>query len=201
LAALIDVTADTVDKAGAGCICRYYLSVSRLFIFSPDFFLVLHFYVQLRLYTMSQTDNLGPLTTTFTPAAGCNQPMVPHALCPECYDDPLQPIPLQISLSCTSFPDESCSSLTSASSSGPSSCPDFRILVANKDCFPSTTAYDNTADAIADSNRMLTLFYSPGLACPDGRVTACSSTHGGDYNHQFAFTINNDETMAGCCPT
>ena len=45
-------------------------------------------------------------------------------------------------------------------------------------------------------------FYSPGLSCPHGRVSACSSTEDitGD-GFPFQFPLTSGETAVGCCPS
>ncbi|USW46713.1 Putative SKG6/AXL2 alpha-helix transmembrane domain-containing protein [Septoria linicola] len=44
-------------------------------------------------------------------------------------------------------------------------------------------------------------FYSPGLVCPAGRTVACTATGGGSWGWPVQFSIYNDETAYGCCPT
>ncbi|KAA8652870.1 hypothetical protein EYZ11_003155 [Aspergillus tanneri] len=43
-------------------------------------------------------------------------------------------------------------------------------------------------------------FYSPGVHCPAGMVSACSATGGVEGGFQFQFSLNEGETAIGCCP-
>ncbi|GMG27618.1 unnamed protein product [Aspergillus oryzae] len=44
-------------------------------------------------------------------------------------------------------------------------------------------------------------FYSPGIHCPAGMVTACSATGGSNGGFQFQYSLNDGETAVGCCPS
>ncbi|KAF4464734.1 hypothetical protein FALBO_8421, partial [Fusarium albosuccineum] len=44
-------------------------------------------------------------------------------------------------------------------------------------------------------------FYSPGLECPEGYEPACSATGTATGDFNFQYSINDDETAIGCCPT
>ncbi|KUI64377.1 hypothetical protein VM1G_12081 [Cytospora mali] len=63
-------------------------------------------------------------------------------------------------------------------------------------CWPPTTS--GVATTEAQMNRAA--FYSPGLYCPSGLVTACVSTEGVEGNYSFRFPLESGETAAGCCP-
>ncbi|KAB8254205.1 hypothetical protein BDV32DRAFT_132787 [Aspergillus pseudonomiae] len=43
-------------------------------------------------------------------------------------------------------------------------------------------------------------FYSPGIHCPAGMVTACSATGGSNDGFKFQYSLNDGETAVGCCP-
>ncbi|KAL7799240.1 hypothetical protein V8C37DRAFT_399059 [Trichoderma ceciliae] len=43
-------------------------------------------------------------------------------------------------------------------------------------------------------------FYSPGLACPKGYVTACTAVYGQRPQWDIQFTLVSSETAVGCCP-
>ncbi|KAH6605811.1 hypothetical protein Trco_004964 [Trichoderma cornu-damae] len=43
-------------------------------------------------------------------------------------------------------------------------------------------------------------FYSPGLACPAGYVTACTAVYGQRPQWDTQFTLISSETAVGCCP-
>ncbi|KAE8156799.1 hypothetical protein BDV40DRAFT_305744 [Aspergillus tamarii] len=44
-------------------------------------------------------------------------------------------------------------------------------------------------------------FYSPGIHCPAGMVTACSVTGRSNEGFQFQYSLNDGETAVGCCPS
>ncbi|KAH7324847.1 hypothetical protein B0I35DRAFT_476058 [Stachybotrys elegans] len=44
-------------------------------------------------------------------------------------------------------------------------------------------------------------FYSPGLACPTGYVSACTAIHGQRPQWPIQFTLEEGETAIGCCPS
>ncbi|KAL7910726.1 hypothetical protein GGI35DRAFT_321595 [Trichoderma velutinum] len=44
-------------------------------------------------------------------------------------------------------------------------------------------------------------FYSPGIACPSGYMTACSAVYGQRPQWDIQFTLVSSETAVGCCPT
>lgn len=43
-------------------------------------------------------------------------------------------------------------------------------------------------------------FYSPGLVCPDGYLSACTATWDGFSDWQVQFPMTAGETAVGCCP-
>ncbi|UKZ76498.1 hypothetical protein TrVFT333_004204 [Trichoderma virens FT-333] len=43
-------------------------------------------------------------------------------------------------------------------------------------------------------------FYSPGIACPAGYVTACTAVYGQRPQWDTQFTLVSSETAVGCCP-
>ncbi|KAL6806768.1 hypothetical protein GGI42DRAFT_292537 [Trichoderma sp. SZMC 28013] len=44
-------------------------------------------------------------------------------------------------------------------------------------------------------------FYSPGIACPAGYMTACTAVYGQRPQWDIQFTLVSSETAVGCCPT
>ncbi|KAH8691948.1 hypothetical protein BGW36DRAFT_386601 [Talaromyces proteolyticus] len=44
-------------------------------------------------------------------------------------------------------------------------------------------------------------FYSPGISCPVGYVSACSATGGGHTSYSFQYDLLEAETAIGCCPS
>jgi hypothetical protein len=43
-------------------------------------------------------------------------------------------------------------------------------------------------------------YYSPGISCPAGHVSACSATAGGNQGWPVQFKLSGGETAVGCCP-
>ncbi|KAK6351541.1 hypothetical protein TWF718_004700 [Orbilia javanica] len=72
-------------------------------------------------------------------------------------------------------------------------------IVDQSFCWPSWTAGASTFGAPTALNGWG--FYSPGLVCPHGHSSACSSTFGGQGNFQFQFPATAGETAVGCCPS
>ncbi|KAI0197263.1 hypothetical protein EV127DRAFT_416140 [Xylaria flabelliformis] len=62
-------------------------------------------------------------------------------------------------------------------------------------CWPSWTSGANIQEYLGWG------FYSPGLVCPSGYTSACSTTAGSTGNFQFQFPPTAGETALGCCPT
>ncbi|CZR62645.1 uncharacterized protein PAC_12542 [Phialocephala subalpina] len=67
----------------------------------------------------------------------------------------------------------------------------------NTDCWP-TTASTVTAPPIPVQGWG---FYSPGLECPNGMVSACSATGGVASGWPVQFGMLKEETAVGCCPS
>lgn len=44
-------------------------------------------------------------------------------------------------------------------------------------------------------------FYSPGLVCPSGYVSACTATAGGSSGWNMEYAMQSGETAVGCCPS
>lgn len=66
----------------------------------------------------------------------------------------------------------------------------------NLDCWPPR-GNDNISSGVAVNGWG---FYSPGIDCPVGYVTACASTPGAEGGFPFQFSILARETAIGCCP-
>ncbi len=126
------------------------------------------------LKTMSTAQTrtiLGPLTTTFTPTPACSAQVL------EC------PLP-----TCTlAWQAQTCYS--SGDSAG---------IEDNSDCWPPRSG------SVTESTHNPTLagwgFYSPGLVCPSGFVSACSATFGESWGWPVQYSIFEGETAVGCCP-
>ncbi|KAK6521288.1 hypothetical protein TWF506_001512 [Arthrobotrys conoides] len=124
---------------------------------------------------------LGPLLTTYTPSRSCT---IPVHICTR-----NGPYGLR---NCFAFRAQSCS-LTTISRTSTNVVPDDQLS-----CWPSWTE----AAPIITSGPVRGLgAYSPGLICPSGYATACTSTYGGHGNFQFQFPLTPGETAAGCCPS
>lgn len=136
--------------------------------------------------------NLGPLTTTFTPPPQCTRAVVACTGCATA----------RVAQSCHA-PISSPSVDAAPFSSGPQ---DDTV------CWPSATSYPSSPSLAGLG------FYSPGIICPTGYISACSAirpgpptwtysalpsviTEGPLPNGKFQFPLIQGETAVGCCPT
>ncbi|KAF4946050.1 hypothetical protein FSARC_14288 [Fusarium sarcochroum] len=69
-------------------------------------------------------------------------------------------------------------------------------VLDDTDCWPPRASSIDGGNAVNGWG-----FYSPGFECPSGYEPACSATgtETGDFN--FQFSIQDDETVTGCCPS
>ncbi|KAI1169698.1 hypothetical protein F4777DRAFT_584647 [Nemania sp. FL0916] len=125
---------------------------------------------------MTTPYNLSPLTTTWTPPRSCSGKIALEGTWRTADLSPTAPY--AAGLSCSKYNDD----------------PTQYEVQPNVDCWPNRIPPD--AAYYLD-----TAYYSPGLVCPSGHTTACSSTSGGSYDFQFDFTLEPGGTAAGCCPS
>lgn len=117
---------------------------------------------------------LGPLTTVFTPDPTCSVPVV------TC-DRPTE---------CVAWNAQTCSFFFTKT---------FKPIDQTL-CWPPYTSGAQTINVPAVGGLGGWGFYSPGLYCPAGQTSACSTTAGGTGDFQFQFQLTNGETAVGCCP-
>lgn len=120
--------------------------------------------------TTTRDNLLGPLTTVFSADPTCMT-----LLFGECGSDTV----------CSGWLGQTCNLATTSSFYWPSN---------DLACYPSWTT---GAQTLAYNGWG---FYSPGLSCPSGYTSACSTTADVSGNFQFQFPPTAGETAVGCCP-
>lgn len=63
-------------------------------------------------------------------------------------------------------------------------------------CWPSGTQANLPSLAT-----LYSAFYSPGLQCPSGMVTACAAASGSSSGLELLYPLATGETAVGCCPS
>ncbi len=146
---------------------------------------------------MSSGVNLGPLTTPWTAASSCLLPNMAQ----KAFEGTTEDATATFGRSCSYSYTSSCATNTSPSSSS-SSC----FLVYGYQYLPAadTNCWPPRAATVASTGQDLVEagwgFYSPGLVCPAGYVSACSATAGGSSDWQPQWSLTSGETAVGCCP-
>ncbi|OKL63222.1 hypothetical protein UA08_01439 [Talaromyces atroroseus] len=139
----------------------------------------------------TRTGILGPFTTTFTPPSHCTEVFVDGC-------------------------DGGCDFYGAMGQTCFSKEPGYVYFAQDTNCFPSvtaTTSYQISFTSISSISTVVTPvlsgFYSPGIACPVGYVTACAVRVGNNGLSSSLSTFNSfsfdyaplvNETAVGCCP-
>lgn len=121
---------------------------------------------------------LGPLTTSWSIPPSCTVNLQP---CPTC-DDVL-------------FQGQRCAIEDDEDADDDRGAP-TGTLQDDPECWPPTTSdVPNPQHPLRGWG-----FYSPGLACPTGYVSACTAVHGSTADWDIQFRLTAGETAIGCCP-
>ena len=128
--------------------------------------------------TMPRTAVLGPLTTTFTPPSSCSD--LYRAL----YG---RSALASLNTNFIAFQAVTCIGITAGDPYG--------SMVDDWPCWPTVTSMPSSGHN--DDGWGL---YSPGLICPAGYTTACSSLATTTEAFQFQFSLLANESAVGCCP-
>jgi hypothetical protein len=124
---------------------------------------------------MAATDqartNLGPLTTAVSLPSTCSSHFEQCSTCDQAWAG------------------QTCFASTSTS------FVDYGVQ-DNTDCWPATTSFVATPPIPLQGWG----FYSPGISCPSGMVSACTATAGGSSDWPVQFGMVSGETAVGCCP-
>ncbi|KAJ4856036.1 hypothetical protein T069G_09404 [Trichoderma breve] len=136
-------------------------------------------------------ENLGPLTTTFTPPTDCTG----------------------LQFVADSAVGQNIAASLFCNNPSSSNAPDFNGVSVIKSCFPSGFASFYNKDWLTAPYLEYVGVYSPASICPSGYTAACVQTRSKGQSDPFANKANNvaseiiwnmlnvGETVSGCCPT